>query len=292
MVVAEYDDNIGVGGYPSGHVDRTFLDINPSAANLDDLYTQRMAEAPLASVDVNYEYEPTTREVSITITAKFAAAVANADYRFNAVMTQDNVTGTEDDWEQTNYYSGGGNGPMGGYENLPDPVPAADMVYDHVARAILGGYYGSVGSVPSTIAVDQEVTFEYSYTIPDEEWFADYNVVGFLLDNATGQIVNADKIHITYDATGIDDLNAASGVSVYPNPARETTTVRIELDGTSEVQMQVINVLGQEVFARNYGELTGTQLIPFSARGLEQGVYMINVTIDGVKTTERVLISE
>lgn len=292
MVVAEYDDNIGVGGYPSGHVDRSFLDINPSADNLNQLYQTRMATAPLASVEVNYVYEPTTREVTITVSSKFAAAIANGDYRFNAVITQDNVTGTEDGWEQTNYYAGGGNGPMGGYENLPDPVPAEDMVYNHVARDILGGYYGSPGSVPATIAVDEEFSFEYTYTIPEEHWFADYNVVGFLIDNATGEIVNADKKHIIYDATGINDVEANTGVSVYPNPTRDETTIRVELDATSEVQVQITNVLGQEVFARNYGELTGTQLIPFSARGLEQGVYMINVTIDGNRTTERVLISE
>lgn len=34
---------------------------------------------------------------------------------------------------------------MGGFELLPNPVPAAKMTYNHVARAILGGWAGIPG---------------------------------------------------------------------------------------------------------------------------------------------------
>jgi len=59
---------------------------------------------------------------------------------------------------------------MGGYETLPNPVPAADMVYEFVSRALLGGYNGiSVKDVDIPEGGDK--TFYFSYTVPE-----DYNV--------------------------------------------------------------------------------------------------------------------
>ena len=40
-------------------------------------------------------------------------------------------------YNQVNAYAGNALGPMGGFESLPNPVPAAQMVYDHVARVLL-----------------------------------------------------------------------------------------------------------------------------------------------------------
>src|SRR5690606_17662657 len=62
------------------------------------------------------------------------------EYRVALVITEDGVRGTTKDYNQENAFMPGGRNhneaPMGGYENKPDPIPAADMVYDYVARAI------------------------------------------------------------------------------------------------------------------------------------------------------------
>ena len=56
------------------------------------------------------------------------------------VIVEDSVRGTASGYAQANYYSGGGNGPMGGYENLPSTIPASQMTYNHVARVLAGGF--------------------------------------------------------------------------------------------------------------------------------------------------------
>ena len=68
-----------------------------------------------------------------------------------AVVVEDGVRGTGSGYNQVNAYSGGANGPMGNYHNLPNPVPAAQMVYDHVARAILGNWVGTEASLPTSV---------------------------------------------------------------------------------------------------------------------------------------------
>ena len=40
---------------------------------------------------------------------------------------------------------------MGGYEDLPGTVPAADMIYQHVARGLASGWNGTSGSVPADV---------------------------------------------------------------------------------------------------------------------------------------------
>ena len=48
---------------------------------------------------------------------------------------------------------------MGGYENLPNPVPASMMVYSHVARGIAPSYSGT------SDGYEMPVTDGHSYTV-------------------------------------------------------------------------------------------------------------------------------
>ena len=87
-------------------------------------------------------------------------------------MVEDGVTGTSNtvnqllDYDQTNYYANNANGAMGGFESLPDPVPASQIVYNFVARAILGGFYGAENSVPDALNAGEDFEFTFTYQVP------------------------------------------------------------------------------------------------------------------------------
>ncbi|MBU0764321.1 MAG: choice-of-anchor J domain-containing protein, partial [Bacteroidetes bacterium] len=124
MVVTAYDAAIGgyIGGYPSGLVDRDEgTEYDPT--QFEAAYELMINNVPPVALDiVNVSWNAGTRLVSYDVEATFVDNIT-ADLRFNGIISENEVTGTAAGWEQANYYSGGANGPMGGYENLADPVP-------------------------------------------------------------------------------------------------------------------------------------------------------------------------
>ncbi len=194
MVNSVYDQGIGsqISGYPNGLVDRAVGGINP--ANFENYYLDRMEAITPAAIDiVNFTYDPVTRVVDFDLKAEFVVDIDH-ELRFNVVLAEDSLWGTSSAWAQANYYSGGGQGVMGGYELLPNPVPAADMHYDHVAREILGGWDGTEGSLPLSIAAGETHMFNYTYTLPEDWIFEKMHFIGLLIDQTSGVVLNANNV--------------------------------------------------------------------------------------------------
>lgn len=287
MVVATYDTGIGslIGGYPSALVDRGG-DVDPSAMTND--FYDRLQTAPTAFISTTSTWDATTRELVVTVTADFQAA-ANNNYKLACVLTEDGVTGTGSGYNQANAYAGGGNGVMGGYELLPSSVPAAQMVYDHVARAIQPSFGGDATSFPATVASGDVHSKVYTFTLPTDWDEQKINIIGMMMA-PTGRIDNASK-------SGIDDLASVTdleqtfkGFSIYPNPASTFAIVEVELEATSDVQMRLLDMSGKEVAARNYGSLQTSSTIQLNTLELNAGVYLVELTVNGQRMTKRLVI--
>jgi hypothetical protein len=171
MVVTAYDNAIpsiipNFPGYPSGAIDRAG-DNYWDPSDFETGYQQRIEAISPATIEiVNFSWDPVSRVVDFDLQSEFVVDI-NHELRFCAIMTEDSCWGTTAQWNQTNYYAGGGNGTMCGFENLPGTIPASQMHYDHVARAILDTPYGTPGSLPTTITAGDVVSYSYTYTLPD-----------------------------------------------------------------------------------------------------------------------------
>lgn len=121
----------------------------------------------------------------------------NLDYRLAYVITENNVHDpTNDEYSQQNYYAGKEE-KMGGYENMPAVIPAADMYYQDVARAIIGGFEGVEGSVPASVKAHVPAEYEYTLAMPENVMNPEETeLVVLLLDNASGRIVNGRKVSL------------------------------------------------------------------------------------------------
>ena len=302
MAVAAYDDSFSpfIGfAYPTIAMDREDLDFMPndlaSFPDMDVAFTRQTSVVAPATVNVKATIpEADSREVTIEISSEFVVPVSG-DYRFNVVLTEDNVTGVtsgDDIWDQRNFYAGNNAGPMNGYENLPDPVPAADMVYHHVARAILGGFNGAANSVPTSVTRGEVVTYTFNYNVPTGYDMANMHVIGMLIDNSNGYIVNSGGTSEFEIVVGTEDLTNATNVKVFPNPFSQVTNVQLELAETHEVSMEVTNALGQRVAYREYGQLSGDQVLPFNARGFENGIYFIRVQLGNESIIRKVMLTK
>jgi thiol-disulfide isomerase/thioredoxin len=284
MAVLEYDAAFSplLTGYPNIVIMRKLLG-DPSAIEVPSLTDLTVAPN---SVSVNTtNYDTTTRELKICISTKFNNAVP-AGYTLNCVITEDGVKGTTSGYAQKNNYAGGTNGVMGGYELLPSTVPANRMVYDHVARAILGPFNGSPNSFPDVISAGDEYQYEYTYKIPAGYNPAKMHVISFVLnenseiDNAStvsllGGISNDCKVIINVE----DVLAKNTNVSLYPNPISDESKIHFTLNSTYNVDLKISDVTGRVLSRQNFGKLTGTQSLKIGANTLTPGYYIAELRI-------------
>ncbi len=185
----EYGDATNMTGLPAGNVDRVAMDIDP--ADWETSVISQMNNIPPADISVTTNFNAGTRILTMTVTADFFTSLSG-NYKLGAVVVEDAVTGITTAYDQQNAYSGGTT-QMGGWENLPNPVPARQMVYDHVARYLASEYEGDAGSLPGTIAAGSQHSHTLSFTLPadyDEEYT---HVVGYITNATTGAILNAGK---------------------------------------------------------------------------------------------------
>ncbi|MFT5820603.1 MAG: hypothetical protein ACI8ZM_001848 [Crocinitomix sp.] len=287
MTVDAYDTGINTyvpGGYPGGGVDRV---IPGDPSDFSSMYTTRSSFIPPASVSVTYA--EVGANIEVTVTADFVGALSG-DYRLAAVITEDDVTGTASGYNQANYYSGGDAGEMGGYEDLANPVPAADMVYDHVARALGNDeILGDAGSLPATI--DAGSTESYTYTIAKgAEWeLGNLHFVGMLVNGATGEILNAGKSSFGFD--GIEEVEAAFELSVFPNPSNALTYVKVSLIETSDVNVEIYNSLGELVYSENTQNLTsGAYIYSVDVSTFSAGLYTVRTVVNNTVQTAKLSV--
>lgn len=191
MENASYFTSSGLSGLPSGNIDRTTLStMNPGGISND--LAPYSSNIPPADIEVSTVYNPVTRDLDMTVHADFASGVSG-DWRLAAIVVEDGITGPAPLYNQSNAYSGGGNGIMGGYENLPSSVSASIMVYNHVGRYLAGGYNGDAGSLPTTILSGETHLYTYNWVLP-QNYNEDYiSVVGVLINASTGEVSNVNK---------------------------------------------------------------------------------------------------
>jgi hypothetical protein len=290
MAVVNYDAGMGatIGGYPSGHVDRApgSTDIDPSA--FESAYASRVTEIPPAAINLSTSISG--QVVTITVEADFAAAVSG-DYRLNCVVTEDGIQNNA--YNQTNYYAGGTD-PLAGWGMdwgaEADPTAGSLLTYNHVARAILGDWAGQVGSIPAVVNAGEQHSYTFTYTVPATQDMNNMHVVGMLIDQSNGEIVNAGKGNLL--TAGLAENEVNFDLSVFPNPSNGLTNVNVKLKEASEVSVEVYNMVGHLVSSKNYGTLNGENILPFDGSKVDAGVYLIKVSVNGERLTKKVTITK
>ncbi len=281
MTVTAYDNGANFSGFPGCNVDRALLDQTVSQAAFEAYYMDRTDM--MVPVGIDAMISGTGSSVTIDATATFATIFSSGDFRIAAVITEDHVTGTSSGYNQTNYYANNANGPMGGFESLPSPVPAADMEYNHVGRALLGGYAGQSGSIASSITDGQAFSHTFNYTVPSTSNRNNMHVVVMVLDNSTGEIVNAKQFPIGEPA-GVSEL-ANGNFTLYPNPANDQLNVSFDAQSES-YEMQVIDLQGRVLKTISVNGNKGQQTVAIELNGMAAGNYLLTISNGSATTTK------
>ena len=284
MTVNEYDNGANFSGFPGSNVDRVLLDQSVSQNAFVSYYNARKDLIVPAGISVSVTGPGSS--VSIVATATFRTPFSAANYRLGVIIVEDGVTGTTSGYNQSNAYAGGANGAMGGFESLPNPVPAAQMVYDHVGRALLGGYNGQTGSVPAVITDGQVVNYTFNYGVPSTSNKANMHAVAVLIDQATGEIVNAAQGSLSGASLGEMETIA---MEVYPNPATDVVNVKFEGQG-GDYQIVITDLAGRQVAATSLVNANGVQAVALPVSELGAGNYLVTIAKEGASFTQNLIV--
>lgn len=295
MVVADYDAGIGtlIGGYPSALVDR-LGDVDPSQMSSD--FFTRLQTAPKGVLTNGASWDPVTRTLNVSVSTEMMQATTGS-YKVACVLTEDGVTGSGNGYNQSNAYAGGNNGAMGGFESLPNPVPAAQMVYDHVARAIAPGFDGQTGIIAATTAVGDNYIATFTFTLPSTWDETQMHIVGMLID-PQGKIDNAGYTTINQAVQNgyvglqesISAVNLEQMLTVAPNPATDFTNITLHIPTDAQVSVRILDAKGGILQARQFGSLQGDFEIGLNTSNYAPGLYIVEMQMNGQRTQKKLVI--
>ena len=280
-----YDASIAskISGYPSALVDRG-AKMDPSAMGGD--FINRIQIAPKGVMDIAAKYDAATKMMSVSVETTIESAISG-DYRIACVIVEDDVTGTTSGYNQSNAYAGGGSGVMGGYEKLPNPVPAAQMVYDHVGRAIAPTFSGLPNAFGASASAGQKFIHNFTFDI-DPSWdLTQMHVVSMFIDK-TGMIDNGGTIHYNdaikkafKDGTAVlasQDLNGPdTRMALQPNPSDKQFDIAIFGAMNGQSSLEIVDMQGKVVYQSQ--QLSSKMTIP--SQDWSAGVYLVRLNENG-----------
>jgi LEA14-like dessication related protein len=68
-----------------------------------------------------------------------------------------------------------------------------------------------------------------------------------------------------------------STANIYPNPAQNSAIVELKLQTSSEVEIKLINVVGQQLKIVTAQGQVGENRLPLDLSGLSQGIYLVDI---------------
>ncbi|MEN9523848.1 MAG: hypothetical protein RL065_2225 [Bacteroidota bacterium] len=281
MQVPTYDAGISamVGGYPSIVIDRKVVD-DPSAAF--DEYTALKSDFGFADLTMTNTF--TGMNVTSVVSAHFALDLNNANIRLAFVPTEDDVTGTSSGYNQVNYY-GANSIPLNGAGHTwgtdPNPVLAANMEYDHVARDIQGTFNGFANAFPLAITAGSTQSYTFNYTVPSTSNITKMKMAALLIDDNSGMILNGVQKRIV--PLGYENINKDNSLTInlFPNPATDYISV-LGLNNNETASFTITNSIGQVVAEQSVSTL---QNIDISK--LNIGNYIITVKTANAVSTKK-----
>jgi hypothetical protein len=158
-------------------------------------------------------------------------------------------------------------------------VDAQGDVANHAMYQFISPKFKLLSKTTTTINVDLPVTCSnsspYSQLTRNLHWYACANM-DFARPNTIG--------------IGENKLNTTDNISIYPNPAKNNTTIKVNLTTASNMQVEVLNTLGQIVKSTKGQGQVGDNTLSVDLNGLSSGVYLVNVKVNNSTSTKKLII--
>ena len=272
-----------ISGYPSALVDRG-TKMDPSAMGGD--FIKRIQIAPKGVMDIAAKYDAVTKIMSVSVETTIQSDISG-DFRIACAIVEDDVTGTTSGYNQSNAYAGGGSGVMGGYEKLPNPVPAAQMVYDHVGRLIAPTFAGLPNAFGASATAGQKFVHNFSFEMEPSWEMMQMHIVPMFIDK-NGMIDNGGSIPFIdarnkafKDGTAVLASQALNGpdtrMALQPNPSDKQFEIALFGVINGQSSLEIVDMQGKVVYQSQ--QLSGKMTIP--SQDWSAGVYLVRLNENG-----------
>lgn len=250
--------------YPGATLNRTFS-FDPSAESLETLYNLYGNQTTIYGINGEATFDPGQKEV--TVDAEF---ISGADLRdvtlgMAIALVEDHVG----PYYQQNAFTGGSNGPMGGWENKGGNVM---WYFDDVAR-IISKWNGTASAIPRNVTKNDPVEYTVTVSTRDISNIKNATAVVMVLNTISGEVLNACRIPIAEDAAVESVIEEKGGLELYGNMIRLTS---------ADLNASVYSIDGKNVVNLN-------TMDPVS---LPSGIYIVKVAdaSDSTVQTRKLII--
>lgn len=129
----------------------------------------------------------------------------NADFRIAYVVVEDNVGPYLQANNYNSIYIDDSYAYLNNWHSLGDMV---EIEHNNVARGIYPGLNGMEGSVPTSVEKGKAYEYEYTFDLPDNiQDKKNISIVTLLIDNKSGEIMNAERTDIITETDISGDAN-------------------------------------------------------------------------------------
>lgn len=177
-------------------------------------------------------------------------------------------------------------------ESMPYVLAAGDLgteltlplINEHLLDAatpylVVVGSNGDGGASNDLVigtAGSSEISTSFYFDMTDQTWY---------------YTSSTPMVRMNFDpAVGVNEVANNNGLKVYPNPANASTTVAVEVANASEVAITIADLAGKVVYTNNLGTVKGTQKVNVNTEALNSGVYMVNVSVNGAVSTQKLVV--
>lgn len=253
--------------------------------------------ATSASVSLDsVAYDANTREITARIRVQFTG-LESGDLRFNLAVTEDNVTGGS----QYSQYNADNNTPGHAYQGAGNPI--SGFVHNHVARAYLGGPWGTAGIISNSVGFGEVFTHTYTYTLPTSFDENEIHLVAMVQQYGPAA---ADRRILNSDESSLPGLVGIEGpltsnvdlMHIAPNPMNDVSRITYTLANDGMIQLEILDINGKQIAQLVNGhQVQGVHTAYWkgvSEQGtpVANGIYMVRVVSDNGETkTQRIMVA-
>lgn len=165
-------------------------------------------------------------------------------------------------------------------ENSPDPdLLIRGKAYMHTASTKMKlATGGNPGSLTFSVPIRFTNSDPLNADLPNNHWYTN----------------GAMTFTTAYTATDVAVPQyaplIAQNVALYPNPAKDNVQMGMNVHNNMDVQVSIINIVGQEVRRQSLKATEGLNNYSLDVNGLTTGIYMVNVKAGSATVTKKLII--
>tara|TARA_B100002051_G_C16497742_1_gene516210 strand:- start:71 stop:793 length:723 start_codon:yes stop_codon:yes gene_type:complete len=171
----------------------------------------------------------------------------------------------------------------GSFSKVPgDPIPGIDITVEQSPGGIIGGGTSGGNGYYDLQNINSNATYIVSIDYPglphDSIWTVAINLNDSTLDSLNFYIDSTGIYIIDGGLTGVNIVdNDPLEFEVYPNPSNSNFNLQISAIKPEDVQIEIMNELGQTVFSKQENLNSGNNTIILNTEEYSQGLYLLKI---------------